>query len=167
MMRILPTQVVDVQRDQGVIDEALEELVREIDVESADHRPCERYVEFEPRPPGEIDHDARQRLVERNVGVAIARQARLVAQRLLDRLPKSDADILDGVMAHRCAGRPWRRREVHRAVARDLVEHVIEKRHAGDDVGMAAAVEIHADDDRRLAGDALDPRGTRGPGGSV
>src|SRR6266516_2147913 len=86
MVRVLPTQVVEVQGRQRVIDEALEELVHEIDVESADHRPRERYVILEPRAAGEIDDRARQRLVERYVGVAVTDEARLVAERLLDRL---------------------------------------------------------------------------------
>ena len=34
--------------------------------------------------------------------------------------------------------------EVEHAVARDLVEHVVEERHAGGELGAAAAVEIDA-----------------------
>jgi hypothetical protein len=35
-------------------------------------------------------------------------------------------------------------------VAGDLVEHVLEERQAGVEIGLAAAVEIHADADLRL-----------------
>ncbi len=38
MVRVVAAQVVDVQRRQRVIGEALEELVRQVDVEGADHR---------------------------------------------------------------------------------------------------------------------------------
>src|SRR5450631_4270567 len=72
MVRVLAAQVVDVQRHQCVIDEALEEFVRQIDVERADHRTRERDVKLEPRSAGEIDDYARERFVERHVGVAIA-----------------------------------------------------------------------------------------------
>ena len=34
VVRVVAAQVVDVQRDQRVVDEALEELVREVDVEA-------------------------------------------------------------------------------------------------------------------------------------
>jgi len=44
MVRVVAAQVVDVQGDVRVIDETLEELVREVDVERADHRPRERNV---------------------------------------------------------------------------------------------------------------------------
>ena len=74
VVRVLAAQVVDVQRHQRVVDEALEELVREVDVERADQRARERHVELEARAAGEVDDDARQRLVERHVGVAVARE---------------------------------------------------------------------------------------------
>ena len=51
-----------------------------------------------PGPPGEVDHDARQRLVERHVGVAVADDALLVADRRLERLAERDADVLDRVV---------------------------------------------------------------------
>src|SRR4030095_14384826 len=55
VVRVGTPQVVDVQRDQRVVDEALEKLVREVDVEGADHRPRKSYVVLESRPPGQID----------------------------------------------------------------------------------------------------------------
>ena len=42
VVRVVAAQVVDVQRHQRVVDEALEELVREVDVELADARARER-----------------------------------------------------------------------------------------------------------------------------
>ena len=99
MVRVLAAQVVDVQGDEGVVGEALEELVRQLGVEAADHAGLERHVHGQARPAGEIDHHARQRLVERHVGVAVARQAALVADRLADRHAEGDADVLDGVVA--------------------------------------------------------------------
>ena len=108
VMGVLAAQVVDVQRDERVIDEALEELVREVDVERADHRARERHVELEARPAREIDHDARQRLVERHVRVAVAGEPLLVAERLRHRLAERDADVLDRVVRVDVQDRPWR-----------------------------------------------------------
>ena len=51
VVRVRALQIVDVQRDQRVIDEALEEFVNQIDVELADQRARELDVEFEPRRP--------------------------------------------------------------------------------------------------------------------
>src|SRR5262244_845180 len=58
VMRILAAQVVDVQGGQRVVDESLEELVREVDVELADTRARKRHVPFQARTAGEVDHDA-------------------------------------------------------------------------------------------------------------
>ena len=81
MMRVLPAQVVDVERHQCVIDEALEELVRQIDVERADHRAHERNVELKARPPREVDDHTRKRFVERRERVPETGQPLLVAER--------------------------------------------------------------------------------------
>ena len=91
-------QVVHVQRDLRVVDEALEELVHQVDVELADARAHELDVEFEPRPARQVDDHARQRLVERHVGVPVAAHALLVADRLRERLAERDADVLHGVV---------------------------------------------------------------------
>ena len=40
-----------------MIDETLEKLVRQINIESTDHRALERHMELQPRPARKIDHD--------------------------------------------------------------------------------------------------------------
>ena len=128
VMGVVAAQVVDVQRHLRMVDEALEELVRQVDVELADHRAGERHVPFEARSAGEIHHHARQRLVERHVGMAVAADASLVADRCCHRLAESDADVLDRVMGVDVQVALGLDRQVDRAVAGDLVEHVIEER---------------------------------------
>ena len=49
MVRVVAAQVVDVQRHLRVVDEALEELVHQVDVELADQRARELDVELEAR----------------------------------------------------------------------------------------------------------------------
>src|SRR6185503_2902537 len=161
VVSVVAAQVVDVQADQRVIDEALKELMGQIDVESADHRPGELDVVFESGPPGEVDDDPRQGLVERHIRVAVAHQPGFVAQRLLDRLAEGDADVLDGVMTVDVQIALGIDRQVDHAVARDLIEHVVEERYAGRKLGAAAAVEIDAYDDPRLASRPFDSRLTR------
>ena len=167
VMRVVAAQIVDVQGDQGVVGEALEELVREVDVEGADHRARERHVELEARPPGQVDHHARQRLVERNVGMAVTDDAFLVADGGLERLAKRDADVLDRVVRVDMEVALGADGEIDHAVARDLVQHVVEERHAGGEVGAAAAVEVDLDGDLGLGRLALDPGGAAGKLGGV
>src|SRR5687767_10220106 len=91
-MRVVAAQVVDVERDLGVVHEALEKLVHEVDVELADESPLELHVIFEAGAAGKVEHHARKRLVERHVGVAEAAYAGLVPDRSCDRLAERDAD---------------------------------------------------------------------------
>ena len=112
-----------------VVDEPLEELVHEIDVEFADARAREIDVKFESGAAREIDHDARQRFVERHVGVSIAAHTLLVAHRFCECLAERDADVFHGVMCIDVQVASRLDLEIEHAMARDLVEHVIEKRH--------------------------------------
>ena len=86
---------------------------------------------YRARAAGEIDHHARQRLVERHVGVAEAAHARLVADRPGERLSQRDADVLDGVVRIDVQVALGFDLEVEHAVAGHLVEHVLEERQAG------------------------------------
>ena len=138
------------QRDQSVVNEPLEERAGEIDVESADHRARERDVPFEARSPGQVDDHPRQGLVQRHVGVAVAADARLVAGGARESLPEGDADVLDGVVRVDVQVALRLDLEVDQAVARDLVEHVIEERHPGLEPALAGAVEVDPDPDPGL-----------------
>jgi len=51
--------------------------------------------------------------------------------------------------------------EIDLPVARDLVEHVVEKRNAGGELGAAAAVEAKLDHDPGFRRPALDARAAR------
>lgn len=57
MMRIVTAQVIDMQRDQRVIDESLKELMGQIDIELTNHGASKRHVEFQPGAAGKINHD--------------------------------------------------------------------------------------------------------------
>src|SRR6266511_2993422 len=90
----------DVQGAAGVGDEPLEEMAGLAGIEVAELAGAGRDLD----PPhqvgaaGEIDGDARPRLVQRHGGVAEAADAGLVPQRLAERLPERDAGVLDGVV---------------------------------------------------------------------
>src|SRR5262245_178964 len=94
VMRIRAAQVVDVQGRLRVIDESLEELVHEVDVELPYAGTHELHVEEQSRAAGQVDHHARERLIQRHVGVTVAPEARLVAERLSHCAAYSDADVL-------------------------------------------------------------------------
>ncbi len=149
-------QVVDVQRRPGGIDEALEELAHQVHVEVTDS--CTRVLDpvLEAGSAGEVDDDSRQRFVERHVSVPVAGDAALVAECFGEGLAEHDAGIFHRVMGVDGEIAAGAHVQVEQAVARHLVEHVLEKRHAGLEVAFADAIEIERDGDLRLPCIALD-----------
>jgi len=156
MVRILTTQVVDVQRHQCVIGKTLEKFMRQVNIEGADHRALERHMEFQSGATRQIHHHARQCFVERHIGVTIAAQSFLVAHRFRKGLTEGDADIFHRVVRINVQIALGFDLQIHHAMARDLIEHVIEEGHAGIQLLLTAAIQIdlHADlRFQRVAGD--------------
>ena len=96
-MGILATQIVDMQGYQGVVAEALKEFVEQIHIEGT-HRAFDKlHVILQARAPGKIDYDSRSRLIQWDIGVAIATDAGPV-QRLVKSLAHRDTAVFHGVV---------------------------------------------------------------------
>ena len=149
---VLAVEVLDVEREAAVLGEGLEELAEQLGVEIADLVAAEGDLPDEIGPAGDVDRAAGQRLVHRQVDVAIAGDAGAVAQRLAKRLAERDADILGGVVLVDVEVALRRDADVDQAVARELLQHVVEEADAGRDLGLARAVEGDGDDDVGLLG---------------
>ena len=96
-MRILATQIVDMQGYQGVVAEALKEFVEQIHIEGTHCAFDKLHVIFQTGAPGKIDHDSRERLIQWHIGVAITTNAGLV-QRLVNSLAQCNTDVFHGVV---------------------------------------------------------------------
>ena len=72
------------------------------------------------------------------------------------RLAEHDADVLDGVVRVDVQVALGLDHEVDHPVPCDLVEHVVEERHAGGEIGAARPVEVEVDLDLRFRRVALD-----------
>ncbi len=107
-----------------------------------------------------VERDAGERPVHRQVRRRIAPDTLLVAQRLLQRLAQRDADILGRVVEVDMQVALRFQLDVDQAMARKLLEHVIQETNAGCDPVSARAVEVHGGLDRGFFGVALDGGGT-------
>jgi hypothetical protein len=96
------------------------------------------------------------------VHVGIAGDALHVAERLLDRLAKRDADVLGGVVVVDMQVALGLDGHVDAGMPRQQIEHVVEKADPGVDPGRAGAVEVDGDLDVGFLGGALDLRLTHG-----
>src|SRR5574343_1497962 len=152
MVGILAAQVVDVQRHAGMVNQAVEKFGHQINVEGDNRGTRELDVEFQARTAGKIDHDTRQGFVERHVAVTVAGQPLFIAPGLGQRLPESDADILDSVVGIDMQITLGVDIKVDQAMTGDLVEHVVEEGHAGGKFALAGTIEVETHGDLRLEG---------------
>src|SRR5205823_197648 len=111
-------------------------------------------------PAGEIDDDPRQRFVERDVGVAEAADAALVAEGLGERFADDEADVFDRVVIVDVRVAGGDHVEIGAGVAGDGVEHVREEADRRLDARCARAVETDGDGDARLFRGPRDRCGT-------
>jgi len=91
----------------------------------------------------------------------------LVADGARHRLTQGDSDVLDRVMSVDLQVALCPNIEIEHRVARDLVEHVIEKRNAGREGRPSAAVDIDRKGDLSLGGLAVGGCGARGHCGEL
>ena len=156
MVGVVAAEVVDVQGHHAVVDEAVEEFFKQVDIEAADEGADEIDVVHEAGSAGKVEDDAAQCFVERDVGVAVAADAGFVAQRLFQRLAEGDADVFDGVVVVNVGVTFAGDVEIDHAVAGDLIEHVFEEGHACIEVAFAGAVEVQGKGDLGFVGVAGD-----------
>src|SRR5262249_13968710 len=100
--------------------------------------------------PGQIDHRARQRLVQREVEAAGAGDALPITQGLVDGVPERDPGVLDGVVLVDLQIALAADLGVEGAVPGERVQHVIEEGDAGRDLRVTAAVQVDRDLDLGL-----------------
>src|SRR5258708_20695107 len=156
MMSVSAFQVVDVQCYQSMINKSMEKLVHQVDVEFTDQPAGVVDRIFETGPPREVDHHARQRFIQRNIGVTIATHAFLVADSFGKGLAERDSDVLDsmvGIDMKIALGLDFK---INHTVTRNLVEHVVEESNPGCKPGFAATIQIEANLDLRFEGIAGD-----------
>jgi hypothetical protein len=155
-MRIRTAQIVDVQRHTRVIDEALEKFVKQIDIKIAHATARKIDMHFQTGATGKIDHHTRQRFIERHIGMAVTANTFFIAHRLRKRLPQCDANIFYCVVIIDMHIALRSHIEINQAVARNLVQHMLQKWHWRFKVGFAGAIEIDSNLNLRFQRVALD-----------
>ena len=140
MVGVFATQVVDVQRDKGVVHKALEELMGQLAVKRANHAAFERHVHDQTGATGQVDYHARQRFIQRHVGVAVTADAFFISHRLVHGLAEGNAHVFHRVVAINVQVAHGLNVEVDQAMPRDLIEHVVKKADTGMQLGLARAV---------------------------
>lgn len=157
MVCIITTHIVDMQGHARVIDKALKELMKEIDVEIANPGPSKGDIEDKSWSARKIDDDAGQRFIKRDVRVTIAPHTHFVPQRLGKGLPNGDTDVLDRVVGINLQIAIGPNIKVDQSMADDLIEHVIEEGHSRLQASLSRSVQIDGHFDlrfQRVSGDS-------------
>src|SRR5512135_1932659 len=152
MVRVVAGQIVDVQRHQGVVDEALEKFADQIDFKFTDGRAHKLGIEHQSRTPGNVQHHARQCLIQRYISMAVTAQAFLVRDCLIERLPQRNTDVFNSVVSVDMQIALGVDVQINQAVARDLVQHVLKERQSGIQLDLAGTVEIQLNRNLGLKG---------------
>ena len=90
---------------------------------------------------GEVEHDLDEGLVERGDEVAEAGDATR-DNGVAEGQAEGDGDVLVGVVVVDVGVAPCAQRDVEKAVRAELVQHVVEERDRGVDLGAAGAVQV-------------------------
>jgi len=137
-------------------------LLHEDEIEIADEHDRRGHVVHETGAAAQIDDHASQRFVHRQEKEAVAADAGLGAERLLERLAEHEPDILDRVVIIDGDIAFRGNLQIEQAMLRKQREHVIEKRDARIDLGRATAVHRQRQPDVGLGGRARDRCYARG-----
>ena len=129
------------QGDAGIHCKRLKELAHQFGIECADFGGGKLGAEHQKRPPGNINGDAGECFIHRQMHIGIAGDALHVAKRLPESLPQRYADIFHCVVIINVQIALGRNDNVHQRVTGNLVEHVIEKTNAGGHFGFTGAIE--------------------------
>ena len=146
----------EVQRQPAVHCERLKPFPHQLGVEGANLVAHECHIEHQERAPRNVDRHPRERLVHGHVHIGVAGDAFHVAERLLDRLPERDTDVLGGMVVVDVQVALGLDGEIDAGMARQKLEHVVEKADAGRDRASPAAVDVDHDLDIGFLGGAID-----------
>ena len=150
-MRVAACQLAHVQREFGVAREGIEELDGQLGIEGT--HALGRHGQLAVGLPStrDVNGGHHERLVHGDRRIGKARNARLVTQRLAERLTQHNTRVLDGVVRVDLHIAYRMHRQIEQAMAAKGVEHVVEKRHAGRDIARATSVQVELDDNIGLS----------------
>lgn len=130
MVGILAFEVIDVERDFGVVGKPTEKLTKKIHVKTAHlgARPFD--LTEQTRATGKVHNDPAQRLIKRDIAVTIARNAAFIADGLFKGHSKGDSNILNRVVVINVDIPLRLDLQINQPMAGNLIQHVVKKRNA-------------------------------------
>ena len=142
VMRLPRIQNPDVKIHSAGVGKRAEEFAEQRDIKLADVLRRRGSVVNQTRTSGKIKRDKRQDLVHRQNDVTVARDSRLVAERVRNRFPERKPGILHRVVAVDLQIAFHTDVEVELAVFSEKREHVIHERNTRGDARVPLSVKV-------------------------
>ena len=154
-MVILARELADVQREPCLLGQGLQEvrhhLCRELTNRGRGKLQCDCCM----RATAQIENYLNKRLVEGDGSVGHPGDASAIAERVVERLAHSETNVFNGVMGVDREVADGFDAQVEAAMARELIEHVIEHADPGIDIGLPGALKAKGNIDLGLFGLAV------------
>src|SRR5579883_533366 len=115
----------------GAASESVEEVVHQFGLQIADQTSSNFCVDDNRRPTAQVNGSNAKRFVHRHQKVAGSIDTFFIAQCAVESLAEGDANVFDRVVLVDIEVAFARQRQIEAAVAREQLEHVIEKTYAG------------------------------------
>ncbi len=153
-----PVQGIDVQGDAAVGRKGRKELAHEFRVEGPDFLGRDVHVPDQERAGGQIKRTAHQSVIHWQQAAAVTHNSAFVAKGLGQSLSQCDPCVLDGVVIVDVQITCGPNAHVNEGVARQLIQHVVEKSDACLVVIDPCAIKVDGDRDLRFGSAAGDRR---------
>lgn len=141
-MVVRTIKIFDVQRDARAGGEAVEPMFDQFRVPFAKPRHAKRYFPHKIRTARNIERAASQGFIHRRISRAITGNAALIAQSLQHRLADGDTGIFGGMMLVDVQIADRLHLQIDERVARQLLQHMVQKANACGHVIYTTAVEV-------------------------
>jgi len=141
MVRVFAIDHTHMQSDTGFSYERLQELLKKLGVHCSDGAVRQSYIETQVAPAGDVYSAEYQRLIHGKGNVAVTADTASVAQRLRERRPEANPDVLDGMVAVHMRIAIAFNVEVKSAVPGKKLKHMVKKTNACINSVFTGAVE--------------------------
>ena len=150
MVRLVAVNLAQMDVEPPLNAHGTEELLQQLHLEVAHHEVLLPAGEHQKRTPAQIDRRLAERLVHGHGREPVARDTSPLAQRLVERLAKHEANVLHRVVVVHVQISHGLHRQIHERVLLQELQHVVEESDAGVYLARAGTVQVQRELDLRL-----------------
>jgi hypothetical protein len=145
MVRVPAIKQLNVKIQARMSNEGFPELLDEIGLKFSDAFPFHLHIVDKVGPSGKIGNHPDKRFVHGEIGVGKSHDTLFIAKRLFNCQPKTDADVLNGMMRINPEVSLAGNIQVKDAMLRKQSEHMVEELDSGLNIALPGSIQIQRD----------------------